>query len=434
MIPIPDLQSQIASKILSVDEAFARITEARTIVASMAASEPQSFFEALGEKCSAFKKRVRVFCANPSRSYACFQDPALCRRLDLVVMFLTASVRAQQGRELVHYFPQHLSQWAGLIAEQGVDVFWGSCSLPDERGFVSLGPSACYEPEMARVSKSVMLEINPRMPVTFGSTQLHLRDVDGFIETDHPLPALAKAKSDEVDHKIAAYVADLVEDGSTIQLGIGSIPNAVGEALSGKKDLGVHTEMINDAIMDLYLKGVVTGACKTRWPGKIIGSFAYGTEDLYRFLDRNPTVELHPASVVNDPWRLGRNHKQVSINTAVEVDLTGQVCSESVGHRELSGVGGASETHIGAQRSPGGRGIIALHSLTARGESKIVFELKPGAKVSISRNDIDTVVTEYGVARLKGKSVAERAQAMVAIAHPRVRDELLRGARRECYL
>ncbi len=201
-----------------------------------------------------------------------------------------------------------------------------------------------------------------------------------------------------------------------------------------KKDLGIHTEMVNDAMMDLYLKGVVTGACKTRWPGKIIASFVYGSEELYRFIDGNPTIELHPSSVVNDPWRIGLNHRQVSINTAVEVDLTGQVCSESVGHRELSGVGGASETHIGAQRSPGGRGIIALHSLTNRGESKIVFELKPGAKVSISRNDIDTVVTEYGVARLKGRSVAERVRAMAAIAHPDFRDDLLALARKEQYL
>ena len=434
MIPTPDLHSQIAPKILSADEVFARIGDARTIVDSMAASEPLCFFESLGEKCPAFQERVRVFCANPSRNYPCFQKPELCKSLELVVMFLTAPVRAEQGRDLVHYFPHHLSQWAGLIKELGVDFFWGSCSLPDERGFVTLGPSACYEPEIARVARTVVLEMNPRMPVTFGSTLLPLRDVDYFIETDHPLPSIAKAASDEVDRKIASYVAELVEDGSTIQLGIGSIPNAVGEALASKKDLGVHTEMINDAIMDLYLQGVVTGACKTRWPGKIIGSFAYGTAELYRFIDRNPTVELHPASVVNDPWRLARNHRQVSINTAVEVDLTGQVCSESVGHRELSGIGGASETHIGAQRSPGGKGIIALHSLTSRGESKIVFELKPGAKVSISRNDIDTVVTEHGIAKLKGNSVAERVRAMVAIAHPRFRDELLVLAKKEHYL
>ncbi len=419
---------------LSIDEVFARIADARTIVASMAGSEPALFMEGLADSCGCFKERVRVYCANPSRGYACFRDQELASKLEMVVMFLTDPVRGEHGRNLVHYFPQHLSQWAGLIRERGVDVIWGSCSLPDERGFVTLGPSACYEPEIVRVAKTVVLEINPQIPVTFGSTLVHLRDVDFFVETDHPLPTVSRAVPEDIDRRIASYVADLVENGSTIQLGIGSIPNAIGEAFAIKRDLGVHTEMINDTIMDLYRKGVVTGACKTRWPGKIIGSFALGSPELYRFLDRNPMVELHPSSVVNDPWRLGMNYRQVSINSAVEVDLTGQVCSESVGHRELSGIGGASETHIGAQRSAGGRGIIALHSRTPEAKSKIVFELKPGAKVSISRNDIDTVVTEYGVARLKGRSVGERVKAMVAIAHPDVRKELLTLARQARYI
>lgn len=434
MIPVPDLNARVASKTLPVHEIFEKVSGAETFVAAMAGSEPLHFFEHLGQVCTGFDRRIRVYCANPSRNYNCFVNSSLCSNLELVVMFLPSSVRPLQGRGFVHYFPHHLSSWAGLIMDRGVDVFWGSCSMPDERGFVTLGPSSCYEPEILRAAGTVVLEMNPRMPVTFGSTQVSLKDVDWFVQTDHPLPTIPKAVVGGQDRLIASHVASLVEDGSTIQLGIGSIPNAVGEALAKKNDLGVHTEMINDTIMELYLRGVVTGARKTRWPGKIIGSFAYGTPDLYDFIDRNPLVELHPSSVVNDIWRLGQNYRQVSINTAVEVDLTGQVCSESVGHRELSGIGGASETHIGAQRSPGGRGIIAMHSTTAKGESKIVFELKPGAKVSISRNDVDTVITEYGIARLKGKSVGERITAMVDIAHPDFRDELLAQARREQYL
>ena len=434
MIPVQDLNAQIASRTITAREAFAKNADAETIVAAMAGSEPLHFFEQLGEICPAFNKKVRVYCANPSRNFPCFESPDLCTNLELVVMFLTSPVRRLHGRGLVHYFPHHLSSWAGLMKERGVDVFWGSCSMPDERGFVSLGPSSVYEPEILRAAHTVVLEMNPQMPVTFGSTQVSLRDVDWFVESDHALPSIPKADICDIDRQIAAYVADLVEDGSTIQLGIGSIPNAVGEALVEKKDLGVHTEMINDTIRELYLKGVVTGARKTRWPGKIIGSFAFGLPELYQFIDRNPIVELHPASVVNDPWRLGKNYKQVSINTAVEVDLTGQVCSESVGHRELSGIGGASETHIGAQRSAGGKGIVALHSTTPRGESKIVFELRPGAKVSISRNDIDIVITEFGVAKLKGKSVGERVKAMVEIAHPDFRDGLLSKAQKEHYI
>jgi acyl-CoA hydrolase len=239
--------------------------------------------------------------------------------------------------------------------------------------------------------------------------------------------------SDE-DHIIAGYVADLVRDGSTIQLGIGGIPNAIGLALRGKKDLGVHTEMINDTMMDLYLAGVITGKKKTIWPGKIVGAFAYGTRELYDFISDNPVVELQPASVVNDPYRISRNYRMVSINSAVEVDVTGQVCSESVGHMELSGVGGAWETHIGAQRAEDGRGIIAMRSTTPDGKrSKIVFELQPGGKVSVSRNDVDTVVTEFGVARLLGKSAAARVEALVAIAHPDFRTELREKARAARY-
>lgn len=434
MIPIQTQHEQLATKTITAREAFSRIAGAKTVVAAMVASEPLHFFEQLREMSSVFEEKVRIYCANPSRPFPCFEDPTLCSNLDLVVMFLTTHVRQLHGRGLVYYFPHHLSSWAGLMKERGVDVFWGSCSLPDARGFVSLGPSACYEPEILRAADTVVLEMNPQIPVTFGSTPVPLRDVDWFVSADHPLPSIPKGEIRDIDRQIAAYVAELVEDGSTIQLGIGSIPNAVGEALGGKRNLGVHTEMINDTIMELYLQGVVTGAMKTRWPGKIIGSFAYGTPALYRFIDRNPIVELHPSSVVNDPWRIGKNYRQVSINSAVEIDLTGQVCSESVGHRELSGIGGASETHIGAQRSVGGRGIIALYSTTEKGESKIVFALKPGSKVSISRNDVDTVITEFGIARLKGKSVGERVKAMVAIAHPDFRDRLLAEARKEQYV
>ncbi len=197
----------------------------------------------------------------------------------------------------------------------------------------------------------------------------------------------------------------------------------------------MHTELVNDAIMDLYLKGVVTGRHKTSWPGKIIGAFAYGSAALYEFIDGHPAVALEPGAVVNDPYRIGRNYKMTSINTAVEVDLTGQVCSESVGHLELSGVGGAADTHIGAQRAAGGRGIIALRAATKDGAAaKIVAELKPGAKVSITRNDVDTIVTEHGVAELSGRSVSERVRALIGIAAPEFREELAANARRFGYL
>ena len=408
------------------------ISESKSIVTSMAAGEPRRFYRYISENNDLFRSPTTLYCANPSQSYSCFTDEAFAQ-LQVVVMFLTPSVRKHMGTRL-QYFPQHLSQWAGHLAQRGVDLYWGTCSPPDRRGFVSLGPSCCYESELLAKAKHVVLEVNPKIPMTYGSTTVSTRDVDYMVSDDSSLPVVKRAQITDTDRTIAGHIAELVPDGATLQLGIGSIPNAIGEALQDKKDLGIHTEMINDTMMDLYQRGVVTGKKKSRWPGKLVGSFAYGTQELYDFLHGNPLVELHPSSVVNDPYRMGLNTLMTSINTAVELDLTGQVCSESVGHLELSGVGGASETHIGAQRSPGGRGIIALHSRTKSGDSKISLELKPGAKVSISRNDLDTVVTEYGVAMLKGSSVRERALALIAIAHPDHRARLKDEAAKLAYI
>lgn len=390
----------------------------------MAAAEPQALLSSIGAHCRTLTN-VTIHCANPSRDYECFRSDDLVGHLDMRVMFLTSRIYKWQGHGRVHYVPQHLSQWVkNLLKGPPIDVFWGSCTLPDARGFVSLGPGCCYESEVLKAARIVILEINPNMPTTIGATLVPISWVTAFTESSASLPSQERRAPDQVDRRIADYVADLIADGSTIQLGIGGIPNAIGEALASKRDLGVHSEMINDTLMDLHRQGVATGRRKTLWPGKMVGTFIYGSQELYKYVDLNPGVELQPASVVNDPYRIGRNYQMISVNSAVEVDLTGQVCSESIGHLELSGVGGASETHIGAQRSEGGRGIIALHSTTKDGRSKIVWELTPGAKVSISRNDIDTVVTEYGVASLAGKSVAERVRALVGIAAPAFRDEL----------
>ena len=346
-------------------------------------------------------------------------------------MFLTPKVRKLHGQGRIHYVPQHLSQWSrNLVRERPVDVFWGTCSAPDAHGFVSLGTGGCYEPEIARQAKSVVLEINKNVPVSHGATRIPSAWVTHFVEHHAPLPVVERPQASPEEEKIASYVADLIPHGATLQLGIGGIPNALGRALAGHKDLGVHTEMINDTLMDLYHTGAITGRAKTLWPGKIVGSFAFGTQELYSFLDHNPVIELQPSSIVNDPIVIGQNHLMMSINTAVEVDLTGQVSSESVGHMELSGVGGAHETHIGAQRSVGGRGIIALRAKCdgSKPGSKIVFELKPGAKVSVSRNDVDTIVTEFGVARLAGLSVSRRVKALISLAHPEDRELLMHQA------
>jgi acyl-CoA hydrolase len=426
-------------RIKTITEALDHIKSSSTIVTAMAAAEPQSFFSNLHHRAKALKDVV-VVCANPSKVYPCFNSTEMATHLRFEVMFLTSAVRSLQGADFLHYVPQHLSQWTrNLLKGQPIDVFWGSCSVPDSRGLVSLGPGCVYESEILRNARAVVLEINKNIPVTTGGTLVRVSDVSCFVESHSPLPTIESVIPGVTDKRIAQYVADLISDGSTIQLGIGGIPNAVALELRSKKDLGVHTEMINDAMKDLFLSGVITGKRKSLWPDKIVGAFAYGSKDLYDFINHNPLVELHPASIVNDPYRIGRNYKMTSINTAVEIDITGQICSESVGHQQLSGVGGAFDTHVGAQRSDGGRGIIAMHSTGTKSAtqevfSKIAFTLKPGAKVSISRNDVDTVITEYGVAMLRGQSVAERARALISISHPQFRDELTHSAKTFRYL
>jgi acyl-CoA hydrolase len=411
----------------------------------MAAAEPQIFWAGLRDHVLALgkpiavdsKQLIRVFCANPSSAWPVLTDDKMSGYLEIVVMFFSPAARKLQGRGFVHYMPQHLSQWSKHIAARagGVDVFWGSCSIPDKRGFVSLGTSNCYESEVLRIAKKVVLEINPHMPATHGATEVSLDEVDAFVMSDAKLPEVPPSSYGAGEETIADYVVSLIPDRATLQLGIGGIPNAIGKKLAQKKDLGIHTEMINDAVLELYKQGAITGLYKTIWPRKIVGAFAYGSEQLYEFIRDNPIVEIHPASVVNDLYRIGRNHRMISINSAVEIDMTGQVCSESLGHLELSGVGGAAETHIGAQRSEGGRGIIAMPSTTKDGaHSKIVACLQPGAKVSVSRNDIDTVVTEYGIAELKGKTVPERIRSMIKIAHPKFQKTLFEHAKTLSYI
>lgn len=419
----------------TIESVFNSILDNSKIVTSMAASEPSLFFEKLSA-VSRVPQGMSVYCANPQFPYTCFSRADFEGRVELVVMFLTGHVRNLQGHGTVHYMPQHLSRWSQtLLTEKPVDVFWGSCSTPDSRGFVSLGLGAAYEQEIARVANMVVLEVNNQMPVTSGDTILHISQVHHFLKNDHPLSQLKETDIiTPEDLSIGGFVADLVADGSTIQLGIGAIPNAVGRHLRHKKNLGVHTELITDSMKELVECGVITGSKKSLHPSKLIGTFVYGTQALYNFVNGNPQVELYPASYVNDPLIIGRNNKMTSINSAVEIDISGQVVSESVGHRELSGSGGAFDTHTGAQRSAGGRGILALNSKTSKGESKIVFDLKPGAKVTIARNDVDTVVTEFGVALLKNKNTSQRARALISISSPEFRDNLLFQAKKFGYI
>ena len=283
----------------------------------------------------------------------------------------------------------------------------------------------------------IIIEMNKKCPRTFGDVELHLDDVDYLMETDYDIPVVPSAEPNEKDMIIGKYIAEYIQDGDCIQLGIGGIPNAVARSLYDKKDLGVHTEMLTTEMVKLAKAGVINGSKKQIDKGQMVATFAMGTQEMYEYMDNNPMVKIASSIYVTDPNVIAQNDNQVSINTTLEVDLTGQCCSESIGQMQFSGTGGQTDTAVGAQLSKNGRSFIALYSTAMvrnpkTGEkeelSKIVCQLKPGAAVSLSRNDIEYLVTEYGVVNLKGKTVKERVKLIVSIAHPKFREQLMQEA------
>ncbi len=311
-----------------------------------------------------------------------------------------------------------------------LDVALVTVSPPDRHGLFSLGVSVDTSRAAVRAARTVIALVNPMMPRTHGDGLVQLEDLDLLVDGEAPIYELARPTPGEVERAIATHVAALVEDGATLQVGIGGIPDAVLAALSGHRRLGVHTEMLSDGIVDLVRQGAITGEEKRTHPGKIVAGFAFGTRRLYDFVDDNPAVAMLDIGYVNDTAVIRRNPRVTAINGAIEVDLTGQVCADSIGERIYSGVGGQMDFVRGAALSAGGRPIFALPSLTAAGESRIVAALKPGAGVVTTRAHVQFVVTEYGVAALRGRTFRERALALAAIAHPRHRDHLVSEARR----
>jgi acyl-CoA hydrolase len=304
-----------------------------------------------------------------------------------------------------------------------------AASLPDRHGFFSLGTNADYTASF--IGKiPFFLEATSAMPRTFGRNQVHVSQVLGYTVTDRPLLEIPPPEASESDRRIAAYVAEYIRDGDTIQSGIGSIPGAVMSLLHDRRDLGVHTELLSDGLVDLVERGVVTGTRKTLNPGKIVTTFALGTKRVYDFVDENPAVEFWPVDYVNNPAVIGREDDFVTVNATLEVDLLGQCASESIGSRMYSGSGGQSDFARGTMYSRRGRSFIVLHATTSDGKvSRIRPQLTSGAAVTTMKNTVDHVVTEYGVARLRGASLRERAQKLITIAHPSFRPALYDEAR-----
>ncbi|MCL4515034.1 MAG: 4-hydroxybutyrate CoA-transferase [Firmicutes bacterium] len=344
--------------------------------------------------------------------------------------FSSGLTRTGVNEGWMDFTPGHFSEIPGLMSHLA-DVVMAIVSPLDKHGYFTLGVTVDYTSNAAARARLVIVEVNPNMPRTLGSGHLHVSEVSYIVEDGSPIAELPDPPITETDAAIGRYIAELIEDGSTVQIGIGGIPNAVAKLLAEKKDLGIHTEMLTSSIVDLVEAGAVTGKKKTLHPGKIIGNFAFGTRRLYDFMDDNPSVEMHSVAYTNNPYVIGQNYKMVSINSTLEVDFLGQCASESIGPKQFSGTGGQSDFVRGANLSPGGKSFMALPSTAKDGKvSRIVPMLAQGAVVTTSKNDVDHVVTEFGVAKLRGKTARERALALISIAHPDFRAELKDGARK----
>lgn len=421
------------SKIISLEKALSLVKSGDIIVTGLGAAEGGLFMENL-HTVAGNAKGVKIVNCNPT--HACdFYKPEYADTFSVDGWFYATPLRKAHAQGNMAFIPNHLhlaaTKW---LYKNKPNIFVASASMPDKNGFISLATSNTYERRMIECADTTILEINPNFPFTYGDLVVHVSDVDYLLEADYPVPCIPDVPSNEKDMVIGKQIAEFVPDGACIQLGIGGIPNAVAEFLKEKNDLGIHTELITSGMADLVKMGVVTNKCKQINKGQMVATMVLGNKELYEFVDRNPGVAIYDGAWVNDPYVIAQNDNQISINTSLEIDLTGQCASESIGSRQFSGTGGQADTAIGAQMSKNGRSIIALYSTAmvkdkVTGErhevSKIVTQLQRGAAVSLSRNDVDLVVTEYGVADLRGTNLQERVRALVSIAHPKFRDELL---------
>ena len=352
-------------------------------------------------------------------------------------MFVGANVREAVNTGRADYMPISLSEVPRLFTSGllPLDACLIQVSPPDEHGYCSFGVGVDCTMAAADVARTVVAQVNSEMPRTLGDSFIHVSKLDRIVEVSRPLLELPRRPADEMHRRIARHVAHLIEDGSTLQMGIGGVPDAVLACLGDRRDLGIHTEMFSDGVMELVEAGVVNNDRKTLHRGKIVSAFLMGSRRLYEFVHNNPIIELHPTEYTNDPFIIAANDRMVAINSALQVDLTGQVCADSMGTDIYSGVGGQVDFIRGAARSKGGRPIIALPS-TARGGtvSRLVPVLDPGSGVVTTRADVHYVVTEHGVAALHGRTLRQRAEALIAIAHPGFRDELFEFAVRNHYL
>ncbi|HJQ97796.1 MAG TPA: acetyl-CoA hydrolase/transferase C-terminal domain-containing protein [Candidatus Polarisedimenticolaceae bacterium] len=422
-------------KVVGVDEALAGVRSGQRVYIHPGAAEPEGLVRALVRRAGSLRDVEIIHLLTLGE--AGYVKPGMEASFRHTAMFVGGNVREAVREGRADYLPVSLSEIPALFTSGllPIDVCLIQVSPPDPHGFCSFGVGVDCTKAAAAVARTVIAEVNPRMPRTLGDSFIHVSKLDRIVESDAPILELPHRPIEEVHRRIAAHVASLVEDGSTLQLGIGGIPDAVLSGLSDRRHLGIHTEMFSDGVMELIEAGVITNERKTFHRGKVVSGFLLGSTKLYEFVDNNAMIELHPTEYTNDPFVIAANEKMVAVNSALQVDLTGQVCADSMGTSIYSGVGGQLDFMRGAARSKGGKPIIALPS-TAKNDTltRIVPTLDSGAGVVTTRADVHYVVTEYGVASLHGRTLRQRAEALIAIAHPDFREQLLAFAITHRYL
>ena len=428
------------SRVTTAQEAVKVIKSGNRIFLTGNVSVPQKLLAALVEHAP--NLRDVEICQALTIGPADYVKPEMEGHLRVNTLFISHNVRKAVHEGRADFTPVLLSEFP-LLFKRGLlplDVAVIHVSLPDEHGFCSLGVEVGLTKTPAETAKIIIAEVNQQMPRTLGDSFIHVSRLNYIIPVDYPIVEMPMTDegNSEVVEKIAGYIADLIPDGATMQLGIGAIPDAVLKYLQNKKDLGVHSELFSDGVIDLFNMGVITNSRKTLHPGKIIAGFMLGTKRLYDWSDDNPVIELHRTEYINDPFVIAQNERMVAINSAIEVDLTGQVCADSIGPKLYSGVGGQLDFIYGASRSKGGVPIIALPSTTTLKDgmpvTRIAAMLKQGAGVVTSRNHVRYVVTEYGVADLYAKTIRQRAHQLISIAHPDFRADLEKQAKELHYI
>jgi 4-hydroxybutyrate CoA-transferase len=421
-----DWAADYRSKLMSADEALALVRSGDRVVFAHACGEPLDLVDALVARAPELRDvEIVHMVAMGKGEYA---KPEYAESFYHNSVFVGASTRQAVFEGRADYTPCHFHEIPDLFLKGYLppDVVLVQLSPPDKHGFCSFGISVDYTKPAASVATKVIAQVNPNMPRTHGDSFIHVSRLDAIVESEQPIIELPPPKIGPVEEAIGRNVAGLVEDGACLQLGIGGIPDAVLMFLHGKNDLGVHTEMFSDGAVDLYNEGVITNARKSLNRDKMVACFLMGTRKLYDFVDDNPAVNMFPVSYTNDPYVIGQIDNVVAINSAIQVDLMGQVVADSMGPQQFTGIGGQVDFVRGANRSRGGKAIIALPS-TAKGGtvSRIVAKISDGAAVTTMRADVDYVVTEHGVAHLKGKTLSERAHALLQIADPNFRDQIV---------